>query len=47
MARLERCAAASTPDLIASATLTIETRGEGFIEITRDVAGFLREVGRR
>ena len=33
-----------TPDLIASATLTIETRGEGFIEITRDVADFLDQA---
>src|SRR5436305_11758325 len=35
----------TTPDLIASATLTVETRGEGFIEITRDVADFLRQAG--
>jgi secondary thiamine-phosphate synthase enzyme len=34
-----------TPDLIASATLEVETRGEGFVEITRDVAGFLEQVG--
>jgi secondary thiamine-phosphate synthase enzyme len=34
----------ATPELIASATLTVETRGEGFVEITRDVAGFLREI---
>jgi secondary thiamine-phosphate synthase enzyme len=34
-----------TPELIASATLAIETRGEGFVEITRDVAGFLEQVG--
>jgi secondary thiamine-phosphate synthase enzyme len=33
-----------TPDLIASATLTVETRGEGFVEITRDVAGFLDQA---
>jgi secondary thiamine-phosphate synthase enzyme len=33
-----------TPDTIASATLTIETPGEGFIEITRDVAAFLDRV---
>jgi secondary thiamine-phosphate synthase enzyme len=30
-----------TPEVIASATLTIETPGEGFVEITRDVAAFL------
>jgi secondary thiamine-phosphate synthase enzyme len=35
----------TTPDLIASATLTVETRGEGFVEITRDVADFVQQVG--
>ena len=37
------------PDTIASATLTVETPGAGFTEITRDVAAFLRagECGRR
>jgi len=35
----------TTPDLIASATLTVETRGESFVEITRDVADFLRQIG--
>jgi secondary thiamine-phosphate synthase enzyme len=35
----------TTPDLIASATLTVETRGEGFTEITRDVADFLQRIG--
>src|SRR5437763_14859012 len=35
----------TTPGLIASATLTVETRGEGFIEITRDVADFLKQIG--
>jgi secondary thiamine-phosphate synthase enzyme len=30
---------------IVSATLTVETRGPGFIEITRDAASFLREAG--
>jgi secondary thiamine-phosphate synthase enzyme len=35
----------ATPDLIASATLTVETRGEGFVEITREVAGFVQQVG--
>jgi secondary thiamine-phosphate synthase enzyme len=43
MTRLENVQSA-TPDLIASATLTVETRGEGFVEITRDVAGFLDQV---
>ena len=44
MARLDDVRSA-TPELIASATLTVETRGEGFAEITRDVAGFLQQVG--
>jgi secondary thiamine-phosphate synthase enzyme len=44
MARLENVQSAA-PDLIASATLTVETRGEGFVEITRDVAGFLQQAG--
>src|SRR4051812_38956204 len=35
----------TTPDLIASATLTVETCGEGFIEITREGADFLRQAG--
>ena len=30
------------PDTIAAATLTVETPGAGFTEITRDVATFLR-----
>jgi secondary thiamine-phosphate synthase enzyme len=34
-----------TPQTIASATLTLETPGESFTEITRDVAAFLREAG--
>ena len=34
----------TTPDLIASATLSIETPGEEFVEITRDVADFLRKI---
>jgi secondary thiamine-phosphate synthase enzyme len=32
------------PEVIASATLAIETPGEGFTEITRDVAAFLDRV---
>ena len=35
----------TTPDTIASAKLTVETRHEGFTEITREVADFLREAG--
>src|SRR3954470_18615550 len=34
-----------SPDLIARATLSVETRGEGFVEVTRDVTAFLREAG--
>jgi len=34
-----------TADLVASATLTVDTQGEGFVEITRDVAEFLRQAG--
>jgi len=34
-----------TPETIASARLTVETRREGFTEITRDVADFLRAAG--
>ena len=30
---------------VLSATLTVETRGPGFIEITRDAASFLRQAG--
>jgi secondary thiamine-phosphate synthase enzyme len=33
---------AQSPQTIATATLSVETRGEGFYEITRDVAGFIR-----
>src|ERR1043166_8724054 len=43
MARLSEVRSA-TAELIASATLTVETR-EGFVEITRDVARFLEQAG--
>jgi secondary thiamine-phosphate synthase enzyme len=33
------------PDLIATATLTVDTAGEGLIEISRDAARFLAEAG--
>jgi len=33
------------PEIVASATLTVETKGEGLIEITREVAHFLAEIG--
>jgi secondary thiamine-phosphate synthase enzyme len=32
------------PDLVATATLTVDTAGEGLTEITRDVARFLAEA---
>jgi secondary thiamine-phosphate synthase enzyme len=32
------------PDLVATAVLTVETAGEGFSDITGDVARFLREI---
>src|SRR5688572_25209822 len=44
MARLSDVQSA-TPDLMASAMLSVETRGEGFVEITREVAGFLQQAG--
>jgi len=34
-------------ETIASAVLTVETSGEGFIEITRDVARFLEQIKAR
>jgi secondary thiamine-phosphate synthase enzyme len=34
-------------ETIASARLTLQTRGEGFIDITRDVAGFVAKVKAR
>lgn len=33
-----------TPQLIAGARLSVETRGPGFTDITRDVSGFLKEI---
>ena len=35
----------SALDMIATATLTVRTQGEGFSDITGEVAGFLRESG--
>jgi secondary thiamine-phosphate synthase enzyme len=35
----------TTPDLIATATLTVETKGEGLIEITREAERFVAEAG--
>ncbi len=34
----------AAPEVVASAKLTIDTRGEGLIEITREVARFLAEA---
>jgi secondary thiamine-phosphate synthase enzyme len=36
---------AVTPDLLATATLSVTTDGEGFYEITRDVQQFVRDTG--
>jgi secondary thiamine-phosphate synthase enzyme len=36
---------AVTPQLIASATLTVETSGESFTEITKDAKRFIAEAG--
>ena len=33
------------PDLVASAELVIETKGEGFTDITREAAGFIAQSG--
>src|SRR5215467_1913076 len=35
----------ATPELIASATLRTDTRGNGFIDITADAAGFIDSIG--
>jgi secondary thiamine-phosphate synthase enzyme len=37
--------ARSAPDMMATATLAVETPGEGFVEITRDVSEFVRAAG--
>ncbi len=34
-----------TPDLVAAATLVVDTSGEGLFEITSDAAKFVRSVG--
>lgn len=43
MGRL-RVTGTMTPNLVATGELAVETRGEGFVNITDDAAGFLREV---
>ena len=40
-----RSRGAVTPDLIATATLVLDTRGPGFTEFTREAARFVAEVG--
>lgn len=35
----------AAPELIVAATLTVETRGDGFVEITRDVEDFVAGAG--
>ena len=35
----------AAPECIATATLTVETSGEGFVEITRDAARFVDAAG--
>ena len=35
------------PQAVATATLAVDTAGEGFVEITRDVARFVAEAGAR
>jgi secondary thiamine-phosphate synthase enzyme len=37
----------ATLDLLASTTLVVDTKGEGFIDITREVARFVSEAGGR
>jgi secondary thiamine-phosphate synthase enzyme len=37
--------ASVVPDLIATAALTVDTSGEGFVDITRDAAAFIAQAG--
>jgi secondary thiamine-phosphate synthase enzyme len=37
--------ACAAPELIATATLAVETRGEGFVDITKEAADFLEAAG--
>jgi secondary thiamine-phosphate synthase enzyme len=34
-----------TPEIVATATLSVDTGGEGFVEITRDASRFVAEAG--
>ena len=36
-----------TPEVVATATLIVETRGQGFTEFTREAARFIAEAGAR
>ncbi len=38
---------AGLPDLLACATLSVKTEGEGFLDVTREVARFVAEAGGR
>ena len=43
---IKRSAATTTsPEVLATATLTVDTMGEGFVEITRDAAQFVADIG--
>lgn len=44
MTRLKNVQSAA-PQLIASARIDVDTHSEGFVEITRDVADFVKQVG--
>ncbi len=44
MSRLSAIAAIA-PELMIAATLVVETRGQGFFEITKDVADFVARCG--
>jgi secondary thiamine-phosphate synthase enzyme len=39
--------ARGAPELMAAATLAVETNGQGFIDITREAARFISEAGAR
>jgi secondary thiamine-phosphate synthase enzyme len=39
--------ASVTPQTIATATLSVETKGEGFVEVTREAKRFVDEAGAR
>jgi secondary thiamine-phosphate synthase enzyme len=45
MSRHRSAIAATAPDLVATATLTVETRGRGFVDITADAVRFCADAG--